>query len=169
MSGWVVLLAVVAANVVIARRDRDLWLFLAPLSVCQVLPDYFLVTESGTLRFPDTGGPRIDDAVPLAMAGMWVIPLYAVLVLARDNALAGALLALSIFGLSELVAPALDLWAPVGGVREVAGVALYVLPAEALLGAATVVAWRDHPTPWAAPAVSLFYLGALVASLVLIG
>jgi hypothetical protein len=165
LNGWVVLALVVAANVVIAKRDRELWLFLAPLSVCQVVPDWALVEVTGTLRFPDTGGPRVDDAVPLAMAGMWVIPLYAVVALARDNPWAGALLALSIFGLAELAAPYVDLWEPAGGVREVAGVAIYVLPAEAALGAATVIAWRDHRSPFAAPAVSALYLGALVAGL----
>lgn len=41
-----------------------------------MLPDWVLADLVGTLRFPDLGGPRVDDVIPLAMAAMWVAPLF---------------------------------------------------------------------------------------------
>jgi hypothetical protein len=66
------------------RRDwLALWAFLVPVSVFQVLPDWLLAELVGTLRFPDIGGPRLDDAMTLVMAGMWVPPLFLTLLFAR--------------------------------------------------------------------------------------
>lgn len=195
-KGWAVLGLVVAYNVglpltarAVGRADWvRLWAFLLPLSIFQILPDWVLASEIGTLRFPPIGGPRIDDAIALAMGGMWVVPLFVVLATARGNsgaragsstgapvsALAGsgaalaALLALVVFLGSELMAPLLELWEPVGETTRVAGVALYVLPAEAALGWAAATAFALAGTArWparvaAALAVSTFYTGALV-------
>jgi hypothetical protein len=67
-----------------------------------------------------------------------------------------------VFGVAELLAPALGLWEPRGS-RELGGTALYVLPAEAVLGAAVVAAARTARTTrerlLAAPAVALLYSG----------
>lgn len=194
-KGWAVLALVVGYNVglpLIARTvGRDdwfaLWRFLLPLSVFQVLPDWVLAAEIGTLSFPAIGGPRLDDAITLAMAGMWVPPLFIVLALARwwaardaagaptgltGSAPAGAALAAAlafvVFLGSELFAPLLELWEPVGDTVQVAGVALYVLPAEAALGWAAATAFAlAGAAAWprrilAALAVSTFYTGALV-------
>jgi len=66
------------------------------------------------------------------------------------------------------MAPSLGLWEPTGDTHRVAGVAIYVIPAEAALGWATAVAvaaTRRKPMATrvaAALAVSTFYLGALV-------
>jgi hypothetical protein len=160
-KGWVVLALVVAFNlglplvaVAVGRRDwLALWAFLLPVSICQILPDWILVDTVRTLRFPTIGGPRIDHAINLAMGGMWVPPLF---------------IALAVFLPSELFAPVLALWKPVGHTTRVAGVALYVLPAEAALGwasatAASAVAGATVARRLAAAlAVSTFYLGALV-------
>ena len=175
--GWVLLAAAagyVAGLLVVARARREWlawWQLLAPLSVLQVLPDWALVEVAGTLVFPDLGAPRVGDAVPLYMAGLWVPPLFLVLLLARGSALAGAVLAVLVFGVAELLAPALGLWEP-RAARQVGSTALYVLPAEAVLGAAVVVASRHARTTrdrlLAAPAVALLYTGALFVSLLLL-
>ena len=175
-KGWAVLGVVVAYNVALPLTARAvgrvdvvaLWAFLLPLSLFQLLPDWVLADLVGSIRFPDTGGPRAGDAIPLAMAGMWVAPLLISVALARGSAWRAAGLALAIFTGSELVAPLLDVWEPTDATTQLAGVALYVLPAEALLGAATLLAFR-----WTtarsrcdkvavAAGVSTLYLGALV-------
>jgi hypothetical protein len=175
-KGWWVLALVVAYNVgvpLVARAvGRDdwvaLWAFLLPVSIFQILPDWVLADLIGTLRFPVIGGPRIDDAINLAMGGMWVAPLFIVLVLARGRAGVAAALAFGVFVGSELLAPVLELWEPVGETTEVAGVAIYVLPAEAALGWATAMAYGRVGRAGvakrvaAALAISTFYLGALV-------
>ena len=177
--GWLLLLAAagyVTGLLLVARLSgrREWvawWTLLAPLSVLQVLPDWALVEIAGTLLFPDLGAPRVGDAVPLYMAGLWVPPLFLVLLLARGSALAGAVLAVLVFGVAELLAPALGLWEP-RAARQVGSTALYVLPAEAVLGAAVVVAARLARTTrdrlLAAPAVALLYTGALFVSLLLL-
>lgn len=181
-KGWAVLGLVAGYNVglpILARAaGRDdwfaYWAFLLPLSVFQVLPDWVLAGEVGTLVFPAVGGPRVDDVIPLAMAGMWVPPLFIVLALAGDSGIRAAGLALLVFLGSELAAPVLELWEPGAGTTQVAGVALYVLPAEAALGWAAWLAFRqaaDASRParvGAALAVSTFYVGALVLAYFLI-
>ena len=175
-KGWAVLGVVVAYNVALPLTARSvgrldvlaLWAFLLPLSLFQLLPDWVLADLVGSIRFPDTGGPRAGDAIPLAMAGMWVAPLLISVALARDSAWRAAGLALAIFTGSELVAPLLDVWEPTDATTQLAGVALYVLPAEALLGAATLLAFRwttGRPRSEkvaVAAGVSTLYLGALV-------
>jgi hypothetical protein len=174
-SGWAVLVVVVvfvAGLGLVARARPDwfaLWALLVPVSVFQVLPDWVLSDLLGTLRFPDTGGPRVDDAVPLAMAGMWVAPLFVVGALARGRASVGALVSLAVFAGAELLAPLVGLWEPTGDTLRIAGVAVYVLVAEAALGWALVVAARtDGPRAGRALAVSTVYTGALVLAYFLI-
>ncbi|MGA8258540.1 MAG: hypothetical protein WB767_18360 [Nocardioides sp.] len=142
--------------------------FLALVSVFQVLPDWVLADLVGTLRFPDRGGPRIDDVIPLAMAAMWVAPLFAAVALSGGRPGRAALLSATIFLGAEILAPTLGLWEPAGDTHRLLGVAVYVVPAEAALGWATATAFarvRHSALParvGAALAVSTFYLGALV-------
>lgn len=142
--------------------------FLVLVSACQVLPDWVLADLLGTLRFPDRGGPRVDDVIPLAMAGMWVAPLFAALALSGGRPERAALLSGLVFLGSELLAPSLGLWEPAGDTHRLLGVAVYVVPAEVALGWAAATAFarvrhRSLPTRAAAAlAVSTFYLGALV-------
>jgi hypothetical protein len=174
-KGWAVLAVSIggcAGLVVLARvLDRPAWSaalgVLIPISIFQIVPDWFLADALGTLRFPDTGGIRVGDVIPLAMCGMWALPLFLVVLIARDNVARGALAAFVLFLGTELAAPTAALWEPAGDVTKLAGVALYVLPAEAVLGAATVLAvraTRDRPLGerlLAAAAVSTLYTGAL--------
>jgi hypothetical protein len=154
-KGWAIFGCVVAYNVALPLTARAvgrsdwvaLWAFLLPLSVFQVAPDWFLAGQLETLVFPDVGGPRLGGEIQLAMAGMWVTPLFLALTLARGSAARAAGLALLIFLGSELAAPVLDLWEP-RNATEVAGVALYVLPPEAALGWAAMTAFlltRERP------------------------
>jgi hypothetical protein len=177
-QGWGVLATVVAYVVglqLAARRSgrpdlAALAAFLVPVSVFQVLPDWVLSGLVGTLRFPDTGGLRIDDVIPVAMAGMWVAPLFVAVALAGGRPARAAVLAAVVFLGSEIAAPMLGLWEPTGDTTRWGGVAIYVVPAEAALGWATAVAFRatrSSSVPArvaAALAVSTFYLGALVLS-----
>lgn len=175
-QGWGVLAVVVAyvAGLLATTRAAGrgdlaaLAGFLALVSVFQVLPDWVLADLVGTLRFPDRGGPRVDDVIPLAMAFMWVAPLFVALALAGGSPARAAVLAGVVFAGAELLAPGLGLWAPTGDTARVLGVAVYVVPAEAALGWAAMTAFgavrhRDLLTRTAAAlAVSTFYLGALV-------
>ncbi len=142
--------------------------FLVFVSIFQVLPDWVLADLVGTLRFPDNGGLRVDDVIPLAMAAMWVAPLFAAVALSGGRPARAALLAGIIFFGTELLAPTLGLWEPTGDTHRLWGVAIYVIPAEMALGWATATAFvrvrhRDLATRiGAALAVSTFYLGALV-------
>ena len=155
----------------------DAFAFLVPLSVFQVLPDLMLVQQLGTLVFPALGAQGFGP-VPVYMAGLWVAPLLVVLWLAevahRASAVTAAIVALlaalAVFGAAEWAAAhVLPLWQP-RRVETWQGIALYVLPAEALLG---LVAWLvftqvQHRTLFAkvfgAAIVALFYTGALFAS-----
>jgi len=177
-QGWgvlVVVVAYVAALLWVCRvtgRADLLALagFLALVSIFQVLPDWVLADLVGTLRFPDSGGPRVDDVIPLAMAAMWVAPLFAALALSGGRPGRAALLSGLIFLGAELLAPTLGLWEPTGDTHRLLGVAVYVVPAEAALGWAAATAFaqvRHSSVParvGAALAVSTFYLGALVLS-----
>jgi len=181
-QGWGVLLCVVAYVVALlwvchATGHTDLFAlagFVAWVSVFQVLPDWVLADLAGTLRFPDNGGPRIDDVIPLAMAAMWVAPLFAAVALSGGRPGRAALLSGVIFLGAELLAPVLGLWEPAGDTHRLLGVAVYVVPAEAALGWATATAFalvRHRSLParvGAALAVSTFYLGALVLAYFLI-
>ena len=151
------------------------WSFLLVLSVCLVIPDSALVEIVGSLDFPDLGGPRLGPA-PLAMAGMWSIPLWIVVVGAdvqrgsRASRMTWAAgIGLVIFVGAEALLPLLSLWEPVG-VWTVGTVALYVIGPEMLLSAVTYLAFdltRQQPFATRAASaalVSLVYLGALVAS-----
>lgn len=177
-KGWAVLAIVigyVVALQVAARRTGQVELqalaaFLVPVSIFQLLPDWVLADLIGTLRFPDTGGLRVDDVIPVAMAGMWVAPLFLAVALAGGRPARAAVLSAVIFLGTELAAPGLGLWEPTGDTTQWAGVAIYVIPAEAALGWAAAVAFaatRRSGVPariGAALAVSTFYLGALVLS-----
>lgn len=175
-QGWGVLVCVVAyvaALLVVCRVGgrSDLFAlagFLTFVSVFQVFPDWVLADLVGTLHFPDRGGPRVDDVIPLAMAVMWVAPLFAAIALSGGRPARAALLAGAIFLGTELLAPSLGLWEPTGEARRLLGVAVYVVPAEVALGWAAATAFarvRARALPvrvGAALAVSTFYLGALV-------
>lgn len=169
----------VVGVILLARgQNRTTWLtaltVIVPISIFQVFPDWFLADTLRTIEFPDNGGIRLGEEIPLAMAGLWVLPLLITTLLAKDRLWRGAIIAAALFFATELLAPSIGLWEPSDGLRQIFGVAVYVIPAEAALGAATVYAVRvaggsGWPTRiTAAAAVSIFYTGALALSAFLI-
>ncbi len=154
-----------------------LWLFLLPLSAAQVVPDWVLVDVTGTLTFPDHGLPRIGGAVPIVFMGLWIMLLFPILLIAQSSRrpyLSALVLGLLLFSLCEWLSRPLQLWQG-QNVWLVDGLAVYTLIPEVLLCLATLVAYRHlRSAPLAsrvagALAVSVFYAGALVISLLLIG
>lgn len=183
--GWRVLALVILFNVALplwarARGLPDvmrLWRFLVPLSAFQVVPDAFLADVLGVLVFPDTGGIRLGS-VPLALAGMWTIPLFAVLWIARrveegrgvvPAGWVAAAVSLVIFAGAEATLWAIPIW-HTQGVAQIGAVALFVLAPEALLGVTAYLAeretWGRGPLAriGVAALVALVYLGALGTS-----
>lgn len=179
---WLVLLYHVVLMLGVWLRSHhevfDAWLFLLPLSLLLVLPDWVLARELGALVFPQLGGERLGP-VPAYMAGLWAAPLLLVLWLAelvhRRSALlavpVAVLVALAVFGAAEWAARGLSLWVP-RSVATFQGVALYRLAADGLLGLAawlmfTQVQGRALPIKVIGAAiVATFYLGAAIGLLV---
>ena len=185
--GWRLLALVVLYSVALPLVGRvrghaawvRMWAFCALVSLFQVLPDAFLATVLGSLDFPPTGGPRLGP-VPLAMAGMWTIPLWVALFAARSltrdlrvriawAALVGGVL----FVGAEATLWAVPIWRATG-VATAGPVALYVIGPEVLLGGVACFAelwtraWRAPVRVAAAAGVMLVYLGALCVSYLLI-
>ena len=174
--GWrlVGLVALYHAALGWAGRHRagwtELWAFVAPISVFQVVPDVVLSGLVGTLRFAELGGPYVGP-VPLAMAGMWAIPLWlstAAGLWARSAAVAGGVAGLLFVGAEATIGAGL-IWEAVG-VGSIGPVALYVIGPEILLGMVTYVAYQETAGwPWprrvaVAAAISAGYLAAALAS-----
>jgi len=166
------------------RRGRlevvDLWTFLFPLSLLQILPDWYLTTVQQTLVFPTVRDGAF--AVPLFMGGLWTFPL--VLTMAVGVAVAwrwgtqvGYLAALAagllVFAGGELALTWIAVWRP-HHVATLAGIAHYILPAELLLVVATLYAYRSVRDASigarliAAACVAVFYLGAATTSYLLV-
>jgi hypothetical protein len=167
---------------------RNQLVFAAILSVFQVVPDLFLASVLGALHFPDDGCPLLFGHVSAYMAGMWTIPILAVLWISdaapkkvgqrgglrlptSTEMIMAALTALLVFGLAEEVTFPLGLWHARDKVQhKLNHVALYVLAPEALLGSASLVAHRVtrdaalFGKAVAAAMVSLLYTGALAVS-----
>jgi hypothetical protein len=170
----------------LAGVDSELyrmWRFSILCSLFQVLPDWFLVRILHTLKFSDCVW-MIGGDVPFYMAGMWAIPLVWILAsvpakLAMPvQQLLAATISLVTFGTAEwaLASPEspLQLWSANVRQHVLGSVAVYVLPAEAALGAATLAGYRatSATTGWegfvaqtlAAASVAVFYTGALCLS-----
>ncbi|MGM0556918.1 MAG: DUF6989 domain-containing protein [Myxococcota bacterium] len=151
-----ILVLVVLYNIAlpaVARwRGHDLWLriwaFVLPISILQIVPDWFLAEVVGSLVFNAPGLVRVG-AVPMYMGLMWTIPLFLVIFVGlraeqrrRSLGIFAAVAAgLVLFGGSEVLLPKLAIWEPVD-VKLVAGIAVYILPAECVLCAVTYAAWK---------------------------
>jgi hypothetical protein len=183
--GWRVALLVLvyhAATVVVARQGRHrtwlrLWWFAAVVSVFQVLPDAFLVEGLGVLEFPDDGFPDLGP-VSAHMAAMWTVPIVMIVAVAdaagrrlgeRASWTAALLTAAVVFVGAEAILTRVGIWEPVE-VSTLLGVALYIVPAEVLLGVAVLAGarWtRDGPLLRTVPValvISLLYTGAAAVS-----
>merc|ERR1719223_734485 len=155
-----------------------IWKFAALLSIWQVTPDWFLAQSLGTLVFPYDGVPKIGGAVSVYMAFMWSIPMTAVISLCPGRGepsfsqlVTAAVAALLFFAGSEQFCHPLDLWHRTDSVKQVyVHIALYVLPAELVLGPAALYAHRVTESKGllaqvaASMAVTMMYTGALALS-----
>ena len=56
----------------------EIWLFVFPLSILMIFPDWFLVSQLGVVVFPIDGFPMIGS-VPIYMAGLWTIPFFLII------------------------------------------------------------------------------------------
>lgn len=151
-----------------------LWIFLFPLSLLQIFPDLFLSAVLGVLVFPDTGSPRLWD-IPLFMGGMWVIPLFVIVLVgrrlevrfSRNLALLAVCIASAVVFLgSESVLWMIPIW-QAQDVRMIAHVGIYLVVPEILLGLSTYLAFEKAYARgiWyrlgAAFTVMVIYLGNL--------
>ena len=163
---------------------RTQWEFCALLSLIMPIPDLFLVKVLGTLVF-DPHPFRIGDGVPVAMMGMWTIALLPVIHLANmygtsrtsRNVLGGLISGMWFFLAELFCAPFLRLWHVTPKVQLLVGhIPLYVIVAEAILGATVVHIYNmEHDSRLrpkgniishlcGAAGVMLIYTGSLAAT-----
>ena len=169
--GNTVLLLVVSWHLVIFFRGLlqyprvlSFYRFLLPLSLWFILPDWFLVTYARTLEFPRNGSFwMIGGAVSPCMAGMWSIPGFLVLQSCYPDSsdtnnskltafcyAKAAIVGLVVFGAAEQLLP--FIWTATENVVHRAGwggegLAMYVLPAETLLGPMILYSYHGTKEP----------------------
>jgi hypothetical protein len=134
------------------RDHKDwlpIWFFALFLSIFQIIPDWFLVTQLETIIFPDDGFFMIGP-VSGYMAGLWAIPLFIILYtgleVRKQNSYPVALtvvaaLTLFIFGLAEETMWMLPSWSA-QNVIIVGHIAVYVIVPEILLGISTLISYQ---------------------------
>lgn len=182
-SGWKLATLVLVYNICFplwAKQKKyddlfQLWLFLLPLSVFQVFPDWFLSAQLNILVFPEDGFWKIGT-VSAYMAGLWAIALMPVMFVGIEiqkrysvalTYTIVALTALLIFGISEETMWLIPIWYA-QNVWIISHTAVYVLAPEAILGMVAFYAFQEtlHKS-WilkivAASLVMLVYVGALM-------
>lgn len=136
------------ALVTVATKNRyqdwlDLYKFLAPLSILQVLPDFFQADYQQVLVYPDTGGPFIGPVSAAMAFGIWTIPLFALTLLGRyveqrkgrkkDGFLAVALAGLVVFGVAEGQAWRIPIWETMN-CKQLGKMSYFSLAADMVLG-----------------------------------
>jgi hypothetical protein len=180
VAGWNFAFAALSLRLGYTRL-YSYWKFVALVSLFQVFPDWFLVQRLGSLTFP-SDAYKIGGAVSWFMAGLWSMPCLWILcscdrpILSKLDYLKAALVSIAIFGLAEQLCHPLQLWACTDSVLHTWGnVALYVLPAEVVLGPILLHSYNQakqtqdyQQVVIAAAAVSLVYTGALAISHLLV-
>lgn len=157
------------------QRWTRIWAFLLPLCVFQILPTGFMDTVLNAMTFPQRDVPMIGP-VPLAMVGLWMVPLWLALYAGREasaRGIHGAWVAAGVSGLvltvAELLAGAFPYWQS-EGVHTLGPIAVYVVLPGFMLGAAAYIAENRTRGEarlvriMAAATVAVFYLGALGSS-----
>ncbi len=143
--GWRITALVIFYNLMLPAFARavhysgwlELWVYLLPLSLMMILPDWFLADGLGVLTFPDTGAPFIGP-IPVFMGGMWVIPLFIIIYVGRRFRgrsapyLAGLASAI-IFLTAEATLWRIPIWMA-QNVDQVAHIAWYLVVPLTLLG-----------------------------------
>lgn len=126
-------------------RDYKEWLFIWSfvflVSVFQIFPDWILSAEFNVLVFPEDGLFKIGT-VSGYMVGLWVIPLFIIIFIAKQLQeryskriayISVILLSLAIFGISEQSIWMLQSWYA-QNVVMIGHVALYIIIPEIILG-----------------------------------
>jgi hypothetical protein len=172
----------VFAHLIGYPQVKNLWIFILPLSILMVLPDWFLAAKLNIIVFPKTGSPFIGP-IPIFMAGMWIIPLFLILYISEQveksrgkvpALITAALLALLMFVGSEAALWALPIWYA-QNITQIAHVALYVIAPEIILGLSTYLAYQmTARSNWlirllGAFTIMLIYLGSLSLFYLIIG
>jgi hypothetical protein len=190
-TGWkmffLVLIFLISMFHFIKNRNRAYWkaafYFSLITSFFQVFPDWFLSQVLGTLVFPEDGFPKIGT-VSLYMAGLWTIPLFLSIRLARifskktllanySTHILTGIIALIIFWISEETMHLIPVWYA-KSVKTIGHTAIYVLPAEFLLGVFFSLMFEISQfislfkKIILAATVSIYYTGALAVSYLLI-
>ncbi|MHA2083398.1 MAG: DUF6989 domain-containing protein [Candidatus Thorarchaeota archaeon] len=146
------LISVIAYNVIIPiialrrghKRWLEIWIFVLPISILQIFPDWYLALQLDVLSFPVDGFPMIGD-VPIYMAGLWAIPLFIIVYVGlevdekRSRLVAyGAVvvICLTIFVLAEETLWILPSWSA-QNVTMISHVAIYIIIPEVILGMST--------------------------------
>ncbi|MHA1986620.1 MAG: DUF6989 domain-containing protein [Promethearchaeota archaeon] len=121
-----------------------LWIFVFLISVFQIFPDWILSAELNVLIFPEDGLFKIGT-VSGYMLGLWVIPLFIIIYIAKQLQerfskkiayISVILLSLAIFGISEQFMWMLQSWYA-QNVLMIGRVALYIIIPEIILGLST--------------------------------
>lgn len=152
--GWRMLAIVIVYNTLIPFGGYllghtewvKIWMFVMPLSVFQLLPDWFLSAQLGVLSFPNDGSPMIGT-VPLYMAGLWSIPLFIIVYVglrveeehsAWETQLAVLITSFVLFVGAEATMWALPSWSA-QNVLTISSVAVYIVVPELLLGSSSYI------------------------------
>ncbi|MHA1908201.1 MAG: DUF6989 domain-containing protein [Candidatus Thorarchaeota archaeon] len=118
----------------------EVWIFVFPISLLMIFPDWFLASQLEVLSFPVDGFPMIGT-VPIYMAGLWAIPFFLIVyagLLMRPKGvpmttLAVLVASLLIFGGSEATLWMLGSWYA-HDVFMIGNIALYIIIPELILG-----------------------------------
>ncbi|MFW9918868.1 MAG: DUF6989 domain-containing protein [Candidatus Thorarchaeota archaeon] len=125
----------------------EVWTFVFPISVLMIFPDWFLASQLEVLSFPVDGFPMIG-AVPIYMAGLWVIPLFLIVytgLLVREKGVPMTtvsilIMSLLLFGGSEATLWMLGSWYA-HDVLMIGNVAIYIIIPELILGLSTYIGY----------------------------
>ncbi len=118
-----------------------IWIFVFLISVFQIFPDWILSAELNVLVFPEDGLFKIGT-VSGYMVGLWVIPLFIIILIAKQLQerfskkiayISVIVLSLAIFGISEQSMWMLQSWYA-QNVLMIGRVALYIIIPEIILG-----------------------------------
>ena len=126
----------------------EIWMFVFPLSILMVLPDWFLASQLEVLTFLVDGFPMIGS-VPIYMAGLWAIPLFIIVFTGLAVKMKGTtmtylaiiVISLLLFGGSEATLWMLGSWYA-HDVFMIGNVAIYILIPEIILGLSTYIAFQ---------------------------
>ncbi len=127
----------------------DIWLFVLPLSIMQIFPDWFLADVLNSIVFEADPYIMIGD-VPAYMGGLWAIPLFVITYLGlrakEQNGAYASLILVSIISLILFVGAEATLWMlpawNAQNVLTISHVALYIIIPEILLGLSTFLAYE---------------------------